>query len=325
MNEKNIDTEYAVKVNNLEKRYGDFKAVNKVSFQVKRGEIFGFLGPNGAGKSTTIRMLCGLIIPTAGEANILGFDVFKEAEKIKEHIGYMSQKFSLYEDLTVEENIDFYSGIYQIPKAEKKDRKEWVIRMSGLEEYRNSLTSVLAGGWRQRLALGCALLHKPPVVFLDEPTSGVDPISRRKFWDLIYELAAEGVTIFVTTHYMDEAEYCDRLAMIYQGELVATGTPDEMKIRYMSKEILNLECSDPYNMLKVVKEIPEIKEAALFGRGLHLSVQSAQQAIPIVANALTEQKIPYTSLNKIKPSLEDVFVSIIEALDDKKGSPEVIA
>ena len=325
MNEKNIDTEYAVKVNNLEKRYGDFKAVNKVSFQVKRGEIFGFLGPNGAGKSTTIRMLCGLIIPTAGEANILGFDVFKEAEKIKEHIGYMSQKFSLYEDLTVEENIDFYSGIYQIPKAEKKDRKEWVIRMSGLEEYRNSLTSVLAGGWRQRLALGCALLHKPPVVILDEPTSGVDPISRRKFWDLIYELAAEGVTIFVTTHYMDEAEYCDRLAMIYQGELVATGTPDEMKIRYMSKEILNLECSDPYNMLKVVKEIPEIKEAALFGRGLHLSVQSAQQAIPIVVKALTEQKIPYTSLNRIKPSLEDVFVSIIEALDDKKGSPEVIA
>ena len=325
MNEKNIDTEYAVKVNNLEKRYGDFKAVNKVSFQVKRGEIFGFLGPNGAGKSTTIRMLCGLIIPTAGEANILGFDVFKEAEKIKEHIGYMSQKFSLYEDLTVEENIDFYSGIYQIPKAEKKDRKEWVIRMSGLEEYRNSLTSVLAGGWRQRLALGCALLHKPPVVFLDEPTSGVDPISRRKFWDLIYELAAEGVTIFVTTHYMDEAEYCDRLAMIYQGELVATGTPDEMKIRYMSKEILNLECSDPYNMLKVVKEIPEIKEAALFGRGLHLSVQSAQEAIPIVVKALTEQKIPYTSLNRIKPSLEDVFVSIIEALDDKKGSPEVIA
>ena len=325
MNEKNIDTEYAVKVNNLEKRYGDFKAVNKVSFQVKRGEIFGFLGPNGAGKSTTIRMLCGLIIPTAGEANILGFDVFKEAEKIKEHIGYMSQKFSLYEDLTVEENIDFYSGIYQIPKAEKKDRKEWVIRMSGLEEYRNSLTSVLAGGWRQRLALGCALLHKPPVVFLDEPTSGVDPISRRKFWDLIYELAAEGVTIFVTTHYMDEAEYCDRLAMIYQGELVATGTPDEMKIRYMSKEILNLECSDPYNMLKVVKEIPEIKEAALFGRGLHLSVQSAQEAIPIVVKALTEQKIPYTSLNRIKPSLEDVFVSIIEALDDKKDSPEVIA
>ena len=325
MNEKNIDTEYAVKVNNLEKRYGDFKAVNKVSFQVKRGEIFGFLGPNGAGKSTTIRMLCGLIIPTAGEANILGYDVFKEAEKIKEHIGYMSQKFSLYEDLTVEENIDFYSGIYQIPKAAKKDRKEWVIKMSGLEEYRNSLTSVLAAGWRQRLALGCALLHKPPVVFLDEPTSGVDPISRRKFWDLIYELAEEGVTIFVTTHYMDEAEYCDRLAMIYQGELVATGTPDEMKIRYMSKEILNLECSDPYNMLKVVKEIPEIKEAALFGRGLHLSVQSAQQAIPIVAKALTEQKIPYTSLNKIKPSLEDVFVSIIEALDDKKGSPEVIA
>ena len=310
--------EYAVTVENLEKRYGDFQAVNKVSFQVKRGEIFGFLGPNGAGKSTTIRMLCGIIVPTAGKANVLGYDVFKEAEKIKAQIGYMSQKFSLYEDLTVEENIDFYSGIYQIPQTEKKVRKEWVIKMSGLDEHRNSLTSVLAGGWRQRLALGCALLHKPPVIFLDEPTSGVDPISRRNFWDLIYELAAQGVTVFVTTHYMDEAEYCDRLAMIYRGELVAIGTPDEMKSRYMSADILNLECSDPFKMLQVVKKIPEIKEAALFGRGLHLSVENAQQAIPVIVTALKEQESPYTRLEKIKPSLEDVFVSIIEARDSKK-------
>ena len=312
-------TEYAVTVENLEKRYGDFQAVNKVSFQVKRGEIFGFLGPNGAGKSTTIRMLCGIIVPTAGKATVIGFDVFKESEQIKAHIGYMSQKFSLYEDLTVEENIDFYSGIYQIPADQKIERKEWVIKMAGLEDHRSSLTSVLAGGWRQRLALGCALLHKPPVIFLDEPTSGVDPISRRNFWDLIYELAAEGVTVFVTTHYMDEAEYCDRLAMIYRGELVAIGTPDEMKTRYMSADILNLECSDPFKMLQEVKKIPEIKEAALFGRGLHLSVENAQQAIPVIVTALKEQESSYTRLDKIKPSLEDVFVSIIEARDSKKN------
>ena len=217
------------------------------------------------------------------------------------------------------ENIDFYSGIYQIPQAEKNARKKWVIKMSGLDEHRNSLTSVLAGGWRQRLALGCALLHKPPVIFLDEPTSGVDPISRRNFWDLIYELAADGVTVFVTTHYMDEAEYCDRLAMIYRGELVAIGTPDEMKTRYMSADILNLECSDPFKMLQEVKKIPEIKEAALFGRGLHLSVENAQQAIPVIVTALKEQESSYTRLDKIKPSLEDVFVSIIEARDSKKN------
>ena len=317
-----ISPEYAVTVENLEKWFGDFQAVNKVSFQVKRGEIFGFLGPNGAGKSTTMRMLCGIIVPTAGKANIIGFDVFKEAEQIKAHIGYMSQKFSLYEDLTVEENIDFYSGIYQIPKEEKKARKDWVVKMSGLEEHRSSLTSILPGGWRQRLALGCALLHKPPVIFLDEPTSGVDPISRRNFWDLIYQLAGEGVTVFVTTHYMDEAEYCDRLAMIYRGELVAIGTPEELKVRYMNADILNLECPDPFQMLQEVNSIPEIKEAALFGRGLHLSVEDAQTAVPVIAQALGGRKATYTRLEKIKPSLEDVFVSIIEqreARDSKTG------
>lgn len=225
---------YAVTVENLEKRFGDFIAVNKVSFRVKRGEIFGFLGPNGAGKSTTIRMLCGIITPTGGAASVIGYDVFREAEQIKAHIGYMSQKFSLYEDLTVEENIDFFSGIYQIPEANKAARKEWVLQMAGLTGHRHSLTAILAGGWRQRLALGCALLHQPPVIFLDEPTSGVDPISRRNFWDLIYQLAADGITVFVTTHYMDEAEYCDRLALIYRGELVAIGSPDELKSRYMN-------------------------------------------------------------------------------------------
>ena len=288
----NIETiEYAVMVENLENRYGDFHAVNKVSFKVRKGEIFGFLGPNGAGKSTTIRMLCGIIIPTSGKANVIGFDVFKETEKIKNHIGYMSQKFSLYEDLTVEENIDFYSGIYQIPAKEKRERKEWVIKMAGLDNHRNSLTAILPGGWRQRLALGCALLHRPPVIFLDEPTSGVDPISRRSFWDLIYQLASEGVTVFVTTHYMDEAEYCDRLAMIYRGELVALGTPNELSQKYMSEDILNLECSDPFAMLKVINKIPEIEEAALFGRGLHLSVINAQKKISAIIAAVKEQKV----------------------------------
>ena len=312
-------SEYAVTVENLEKRFGDFQAVNKVSFQVKRGEIFGFLGPNGAGKSTTIRMLCGILAPTAGKANVIGFDVFREAEQIKSHIGYMSQKFSLYEDLTVEENIDFYSGIYRIPKEDKKTRKDWVIKMSGLEEHRSSLTAILPGGWRQRLALGCALLHKPPVIFLDEPTSGVDPISRRNFWDLIYQLAAEGVTVFVTTHYMDEAEYCDRLAMIYRGELVAIGTPDELKIRYMNADILNLECPDPFKMLQVVTGISVIKEAALFGRGLHLTVADSQAAMPVIVTALQAQKADYTRLEKIRPSLEDVFVAIIDARDSQTG------
>ena len=312
-------SEYAVAVENLEKRFGDFQAVNKVSFQVKRGEIFGFLGPNGAGKSTTIRMLCGILAPTAGKATVIGFDVFREAEQIKSHIGYMSQKFSLYEDLTVEENIDFYSGIYRIPKEDKKTRKDWVIKMSGLEEHRNSLTAILPGGWRQRLALGCALLHKPPVIFLDEPTSGVDPISRRNFWDLIYQLAAEGVTVFVTTHYMDEAEYCDRLAMIYRGELVAIGTPDELKIRYMNADILNLECPDPFKMLQVVTGISAVREAALFGRGLHLTVEDSQAAMPVIVTALQAQKADYTRLEKIRPSLEDVFVAIIDARDSQTG------
>jgi ABC-2 type transport system ATP-binding protein len=221
----------AVLVRDLEKRFGSFIAVNRVSFEVDRGEIFGFLGPNGAGKSTTIRMLCGILAPSGGTGSVAGFDLRTEPERIKAHIGYMSQKFSLYEDLTVEENIDFYSGIYRIPPARKKDRKEWVVEMAGLGEHRRSKTGVLSGGWKQRLALGCAILHQPPVIFLDEPTSGVDPISRRQFWDLIYELSGKGVTVFVTTHYMDEAEYCDRLGLIYRGQLIASGTPRNPQAR----------------------------------------------------------------------------------------------
>ena len=219
----------AVVVHDLEKRFGDFVAVNRISFQVARGEIFGFLGPNGAGKSTTIRMLCGILRPSGGSGAVAGFDVGTQPEIIKLHIGYMSQRFSLYEDLTVEENIDFYSGIYRLSAEKKKRRKQWVIEMAGLADHRRSRTSTLSSGWKQRLALGCAILHQPPILFLDEPTSGVDPISRRAFWDLIYSMADEGVTIFVTTHYMDEAEYCDRLGLIYRGEMIALGAPQALK------------------------------------------------------------------------------------------------
>ena len=238
-------TPNAVVVKNLERRFGAFLAVNRVSFEVAQGEIFGFLGPNGAGKSTTIRMLCGILAPTGGEGTVAGFDIRTQPEKIKSHIGYMSQKFSLYEDLTVEENIDFFSGIYGLAPEKKKARKEWVIEMAGLGEHRHSRTAILSGGWKQRLALGCAVLHEPPILFLDEPTSGVDAISRRQFWDLVYEMAGRGVTVFVTTHHMDEAEYCDRLALIYRGELIATGSPTLLKSQFMRETVLDVRVRAP--------------------------------------------------------------------------------
>jgi ABC-2 type transport system ATP-binding protein len=219
----------AVSLNKLTKTFGEFTAVDAISLNVPRGEIFGFLGPNGAGKSTTIRMLCGILSPSSGSGSVAGFDITSQPERIKENIGYMSQRFSLYEDLTVEENIAFYGGVYRLSAEKLKQRTEWVIDMAGLTDRRSSKAGELSGGWKQRLALGCAILHEPPIVFLDEPTSGVDPLSRRRFWELIYGLADSGVTIFVTTHYMDEAEYCDRLALIYRGELVAVGTPAELK------------------------------------------------------------------------------------------------
>lgn len=219
----------AVIIENLVKRFGSFVAVDRISCTVRRGEIFGFLGPNGAGKSTTIRILCGLLRPTSGKALVGGFDVGREPEKVRERIGYMSQRFSLYDDLTVEENIDFFAGIYGVAPERRRERKEAVLRMAGLEERRGTLTRLLAGGWKQRLALGCAILHEPPILFLDEPTSGVDPIARRSFWDLIYEMAAAGQTVFVTTHHMEEAEYCHRLALMHQGRFIALGPPEQLK------------------------------------------------------------------------------------------------
>jgi ABC-2 type transport system ATP-binding protein len=228
----------AVSLNRLTKRFGDFAAVDAISLSVPRGQIFGFLGPNGAGKSTTIRMLCGILAPTDGSGSVAGFDIATQPELIKQNIGYMSQRFSLYEDLTVEENIAFYGGIYRLSPQKLKERTAWVLEMAGLGERRRSRAGELSGGWKQRLALGCAILHEPPIVFLDEPTSGVDPLSRRRFWDLIRSMADDGVTVFITTHYMDEAEFCDRLALIYQGKMVAVGTPQELKRERMVDGVL---------------------------------------------------------------------------------------
>ena len=222
-------SEASVVVEHLSKRFGDFVAVSDVNLRVGKGEIFGFLGPNGAGKSTTIRILCGLLAPSEGKAMVAGFDVAQEPEKVRENIGYMSQRFSLYDDLTVDENINFFMGIYGVDRAKRAARKQYALDMAGLVGQEKTMTRTLSGGWKQRLALGCAILHEPPIVFLDEPTSGVDPIARRAFWDLIYQLSEAGQTVFVTTHYMDEAEYCHRVALLYHGKMIALGTPAELK------------------------------------------------------------------------------------------------
>jgi len=305
----------AVSVQNLEKVFGSFVAVNKINFQVNQGEIFGFLGPNGAGKSTTIRMLCGIISPTSGSGQVGGYDIIKEQYKIKEHIGYMSQKFSLYNDLTVEENINFYSGIYKIPKVEKKERFDSVIHAAGLEGMERSLTSTLAAGWKQRLALGCALLHKPKIIFLDEPTSGVDPITRVSFWCTIKELSNQGVTVFITTHYMDEAENCNRMVLIYHGTIIALGTPAQMKNQIMKNEVLEIILPNAQGWLEKLSQLKGIKEAALFGSNIHAVVYDSALAIPVIKEFLQKENVKECVVKKILPSLEDVFVSAIEEYD----------
>ena len=300
----------AVEFEGLTRVFGDFTAVDNISLSVAKGEIFGFLGPNGAGKSTTIKMLCGLLAPTAGTGTVGGFDVMTESEEIKKTIGYMSQKFSLYEDLTVEENINFFSGIYRVPKEKKRERKEWVLEMAGIGDKRGALTRTLSGGFKQRLALGCAILHEPPIIFLDEPTSGVDPISRRNFWRLIYSMAREGKTIFVTTHYMDEAEYCDRLALIYRGRIVAEGMPGTLKERHMTRDVLEIEVERVVEALEVLDRYGI--ETAIFGSVLHVTGENAGNDIPRIREALAGAGIGAARIEKIVPSLEDVFVALIE-------------
>jgi ABC-2 type transport system ATP-binding protein len=306
----------AVEVDDLVKRFGSFMAVDHVTFQVSRGEIFGFLGPNGAGKSTTIRILCGLLAPTSGKASVHGYDVATQPELIRGNIGYMSQKFSLYDDLTVQENIDFFTGIYGVPRERRGERAAYVLRMAGLDSRRTEMTRLLSGGWKQRLALGCAILHEPPILFLDEPTSGVDPIARRDFWDLIRQLSAAGHTVFVSTHYMDEAEYCHRLALMYRGRIIALGTPRELKDRLHGQTLLRLETSSPLDTMKALEGMPGVSDVAVFGSGLHLTVRD-ESAIAQVRQTLQSQRIQVRQLEPIPPSMEDVFVAMIEAEDRK--------
>jgi len=304
--------EIAVETEELTKKFGNFTAVDHITFKVQKGEVFGFLGPNGAGKSTTIKMLCGLITPSSGKGLVGGYDINRESEKIKNIIGYMSQKFSLYQDLTVEENIRFYSGIYNIKRAERQKRLEWILEMAGLLEKRETLTGELALGWKQRLALGCAIIHKPRILFLDEPTSGVDPIARRNFWDFIYELSGKGVTIFVTTHYMDEAEYCDRVSLMYGGKIIALGSPSELKEKYFPYNIYSLECKDAVLTLPELKKISFIAGASLFGNSIHIVLKDLTITKEILEKVFLERAINIQSLQKITPTLEDVFIWLIE-------------
>jgi len=300
----------AVQVTKLRRTFGKFVAVDDIDLTVHKGEIFGFLGPNGAGKSTTIKMLCGLLLPSGGKGTVAGFDVKKETEQIKQNIGYMSQKFSLYDDLTVEENINFYSGIYNVPKWKKEERKEWVLEMAELKDKRDTITKTLPGGYKQRLALGCAILHEPPIIFLDEPTSGVDPLSRRNFWNMIYQMAQEGITIFVTTHYMDEADYCDRLALIYRGKIIAEGTPHELREVFMKRDVLEIEASPFVEAMEILHD--KGIETAIFGTLLHATVDNAAASIPHIREVLEKEGIKVSRIEEISPSLEDVFVTLIE-------------
>ena len=303
--------EPAVDVHGLSRTFGSFIAVDKISLQVARGEIFGFLGPNGAGKSTTIRMLCGLLMPTGGGGTVGGYDIRNEPEAVKNIIGYMSQKFSLYDDLTVEENINFFGGVYRVPKEKKDSRKAWVLAMAGIEDKKGLLTGTLPTGFKQRLALGCALLHEPPVLFLDEPTSGVDPLSRRGFWNLIREMAESGTTIFVTTHHMEEADYCDRLALIYKGQIIAEGAPMELRRNYMKRDILEIETERTVEALEVL--FKNGIDSAIFGSALHATVEDAGISAPRIRHMLESSGIAVERIDKVVPSLEDVFVTLIEA------------
>jgi ABC-2 type transport system ATP-binding protein len=311
-----MSVDSAVEVRDLTRVFGDFVAVDRISLTVEKGQVFGFLGPNGAGKSTTIRMLCGLLLPSSGEGRVAGFDVMSESETIKRHIGYMSQKFSLYDDLSVEENIDFYTGIYNVPRAKRKARKDWVLEMAGLTDKRSNLTGSLAGGWKQRLALGCAVLHEPQLLFLDEPTSGVDPLSRRQFWDLIAQMSHSGTTVFVTTHYMEEAEYCDELALIYHGKMIAKGKPAELKT-LIPEDILEIHVERSFDALEQLEASKLAQEVALFGDALHAVVSDAATASVALNDFLVQQGFAVQSIKQVTPSMEDVFVSLIE-LDDRR-------
>ncbi len=305
------DREKAIVVKNLSRHFGTFKAVDNISFEVNRGEIFGFLGPNGAGKSTTIRMLNGLLLPTSGEGRVGGWDIIRENAQIKDDIGYMSQRFSLYDDLTAEENLTFFGGVYGLDQDRLKARITQVLNLVGLEDRRHNLTRTLPLGLKQRLALASAIIHEPSILFLDEATSGVDPISRRNFWDLIYAMAQEGRTILVTTHYMEEAEFCDRLVLIYQGRIIAQGTPGELKGK-VTETILAIYPDNLDGALALIKKLPRVSEAAVFGDGLHIATPRPDETEPAIADTLTANHIAFDRIERVPPSLEDAFISLVQ-------------
>ena len=303
---------HAIEVRGLSRRFGQFVAVKDLSFDVGRGEIFGFLGSNGAGKSTTIRMLCGLLRPSSGTALVGGIDVSADPEGVKQRIGYMSQRFSLYELLTVDQNIRFWGGIYGLTGSRIESRREFVIEMAGLKGRETTLARDLSGGWRQRLALGCAILHEPPILFLDEPTGGVDPLARRQFWRLIDDLSQSGVTVLVTTHYLDEAERCHRVALIHAGALAAIGTTAEVKQTFAGRSIAEVRTADPVHAMKTLEEMPDVEKTSLFGTAVHAVFKQPQLDTAALERTLASAGIKVTSVERVSPSLEDVFLDVVE-------------
>ena len=310
-----------LEVQGLTKHFGNFTAVDHVSFTCRRGEVIGYLGPNGSGKTTTIRMLCGLMTPTEGTAEIMGIDVVKNPEAIKPHIGYMSQKFSLYDDLTVLENLEFYAGVYEIPRATKKERIQEILHMAGLDGRSGSMTSSLSGGWRQRLALGCAMLHQPPLLFLDEPTSGVDPVARREFWDLIYQLASQGTTIFITTHYMDEAEHCSRVGFMYRSKLLAFDSPRNLKSAYLKGAAWDLAATPLLEAVEILSGMEGVAQASLHGDRAHVIIDPQLWTTQGLIEALSKKKITVQSIETVESSLEDVFTLLAHRGKDSMTVP----
>jgi len=316
-----VSVEKSVEVIHLTKKFGDFTAVNDVNFEIPKGEIFGLLGPNGAGKTTTIRMLCGILTPTSGEARVMGFDVASQSEEVKQRIGYMSQKFSLYNDLTVQENLDFYANLYSVPREKFAPRMRELIEMAGLRGHEKQLTASLSGAWRQRLALACAIVHEPPMLFLDEPTAGVDPVSRREFWDMIYNLAGQGVSVLATTHYMDEAEFCNIIGMMYRSRLIALDDPDALKEK-MRGMLFEIDCREPGRAEEILKDLPFTHDVALHGVLLHVLV-SAEKEKRGLEKALQSNGIAVKRIERVLPSLEDVFVSLVEDEDRPQMRDEI--
>jgi ABC-2 type transport system ATP-binding protein len=308
--------DYAIEVEGLTKVFPDVVAVDHINLKIEEGEIYGFLGPNGAGKSTTVRMLSGLLQPTEGSATVLGYDIYKDAHKLKEVIGYMPQKFSLYQDMTVKENLEFYASMYAVPDNEVRTRIDELLEMVDMTEKLNSLAGTLSGGMKQKLALISSIIHKPKLIFLDEATAGVDPLSRRRFWDLLYDLSIEGTSMMITTHYMDEAEHCNTLGIIHRGRIVATGSPAELKLKKFKTEILAVYPSHLRKGYSILKKIYGDENTTIFGRAIHLSIDNPDEEIKRIEQELEKNQITIEHHQKVRPNLEDVFILIQKEEDE---------